>query len=57
MDEKRTLEEFVEDLVTNGRSADQVRAVAICTRWAPQAGEAYDMAAGIWARFKGKARR
>lgn len=30
---KRTIEEFVEDLVTNGRTLKQILIVAFCCRW------------------------
>lgn len=31
--EKRTVQDFVEDLVSNGRSWKEIRMVAMCTRW------------------------
>lgn len=31
--EKRTTQDFVEDLVSNGRSWKQIRMIATCTRW------------------------
>ena len=33
MDEPRTVEEFVQDLMSDGRNLKQILAVAQCTRW------------------------
>jgi formylmethanofuran dehydrogenase subunit E-like metal-binding protein len=42
--EPRTLEDFVEDMVSDGRTQHQVKYVAQSTRWKPQAEEAFRMA-------------
>jgi len=44
MIEIRTLEEFVEDLVTEGRTQKQVYFVAFNSRWKPFATEAFKIA-------------
>ena len=54
MYEGRTLDDFIEDMVSDGRTAGQVRAVACTTRWAPQTNEAHAKAQALWSRIKGK---
>jgi hypothetical protein len=42
--EERTLEEFVEDMVSDGRSLGDIRAVARSTRWETKMLEVLDYA-------------
>jgi len=42
--ESRTLEDFVEDMVTEGKSPDDIWAVARQTRWASVADETRELA-------------
>jgi len=50
----RTLEDFVEDMISDGRSPMAVRAVAFATRWAPQRDKAFRMAERMKRRIKKK---
>lgn len=42
----RTLEQFVDDLITDGRKPREIHAVAMATRWASRAAEAKTLAEG-----------
>ena len=45
--DKRTIDEFVEDMVSNGRSLSQITVVALCTKWAPYLDEIIEKAAKL----------
>jgi hypothetical protein len=50
----RTLEDFVEDMVSNGRKPVEVRAVALATRWRPFIEEAEEMTREFFSKQKKK---
>jgi hypothetical protein len=47
---------FVEDPITDGRTPEDIRAVANATHWKPRAEEAYKMARGLYRPRKRKKR-
>ena len=50
--EMRTLEDFVEDMVSDGRTQEEIRAVAFSTRWKDRAEEAFRQAKRMRRRLK-----
>lgn len=44
LNRERTLEEFVEDLISDGRTPKEIRAIARSSRWSGQADEAKNLA-------------
>lgn len=51
---KRTIEDFVEDLISDGRTPKQIRAVARSTRWEHFSEEAFSIAEGLYRPRKKK---
>lgn len=50
--EKRTVRHFVEDLLSNGRSAEQILIVAKNTYWQPQIEEVKEVIESFSKKFK-----
>ena len=54
--ENRTVEDFVEDMVSNGKTEEQILAVTMTTRWSNSKGEVVKIYRKLMKRLKGKVR-
>lgn len=52
MEENRTVQEFVEDLLSNGRTASQILTVAENTYWKPRIEEVKEVIKSFSKKFK-----